>query len=224
MFKKLREIWKREDLFSQALNTLEVMLKKNKNTFELVAEALIERKEVSRDIYKDDRKINCYEMEIRKKILEHISISPEQDVTFALILLGATRDVERTGDYCKNIYELSLKYPNKIPEDQYSAILKNTIKQISGMFDLTIAAFIGQKKELAKKVMDMHHDDISIKMEMLTGDIIGDNEIKAKEAVIYALLARHLKRISAHLANISSGVVNPFQKVRYVPEDKCEDL
>lgn len=224
MFKKLHEIWQREDLFNQALNTLEIMLKKNKKTFKLVTGALMEKKEVDRDIYKDDREINCYEMEIRKKILEHLSISPEQDITFALILLGATRDVERTGDYCKNIYELSLKYPNKISDDKYSAVLKNTIKQILEMFDLTLAAFIGQKKETAKKVMDTHHNDISPKMEKLTGDIIDDSEIKAREAVIYALLARHLKRISAHLANISSGVVNPFQRIRYAPEDRCADL
>lgn len=224
MFKKLHEIWQREDLFNQALNTLEIMLKKNKKTFELVTDALMEKKEIDRDIYKDDQEINCYEMEIRKKILEHISINPEQDITFALILLGATRDVERTGDYCKNIYELSLKYPNKISEDKYSVVFKSTIKQILEMFDLTLISFIGQKKETAKEVMDMHHNNISSKMEKLTGDIIDDREIKAREAVIYALLARHLKRISAHLANISSGVVNPFQRIRYVPEDKCTDL
>ncbi len=224
MFKKLQEIWQREDLFNQSLGTLEIMLKKNKKTFKLVTDALIEKREINRDIYKDDQEINCYEMEIRKKILEHISICPEQDITFALILLGATRDVERTGDYCKNIYELSLKYPNKISDDKYSIVLKDTIKQIFEMFDLATAAFIGQKKEMAKRVMDTHHEDISPKMEKLTGDIIDDGEIKAREAVVYALLARHLKRISAHLANISSGVVNPFQRVRYVPEDRCTDL
>ena len=71
MFEKLQKIWEKEDLLKQALKTIELMLQKNQVMFKETTEALMKQKEMSFDIYKKDREINQYEMEIRKKILEH---------------------------------------------------------------------------------------------------------------------------------------------------------
>ena len=220
MFKKLKEVLQRENLLKQSFDTLEIMLNKNRETFKIVTDFLITGKEINKNIHKEDKKINRYEMEIRKKILEHVSIDPEQDVTFALILLGATRDVERTGDFMKNIYDISLKLESGFPENRYTKIIKKQIDIILEMFDLTHEAFVDSDEEKAKKVVDMHKKNICGRSDQIIAGTIDDSEIKAKNAVIYALLAVYFRRISAHLANVSSSVINPFEKVRYIDNDK----
>lgn len=223
MFKQLQKIWKREDLLKQALQTLETMLKKNRATFQVVTEALIDKKETTVNVYKEDQEINRYEMKIRKKILEHLSLSPKQDITFALILLGATRDVERTGDFCKNIYELSQHYSEDFNDD-YGEIFKKAKEQILEMFDLIHTSFTESDETKAQKAMEMHHQDIAKKLDKIIDDILQDQQIDTKKAVVYVLLSRYFKRISAHLANIASSVTNPFQKISYVKGAGYVDL
>ncbi|MCK5332601.1 hypothetical protein KAJ41_01920 [Candidatus Parcubacteria bacterium] len=220
MFKKLMEVLHRENLLKQSFDTLEVMLEKNRETFKLVTDSMVTGKEMDINIHKEDKKINRYEMEIRKKILEHVSINPEQDVTFALILLGATRDVERTGDFMKNIYDVSLKLDDGFLDDKYSEIIEKQIENILEMFDLTHKAFINSDEEKAKKVVQLYQDNICKRSERIIADTIDDKEIKTKNAVIYALLAVYFRRIGAHLANISSSVISPFEKVRYIDNNK----
>lgn len=44
-----------------------------------------------------------------------------------------------------------------------------------------------------------------------------------REAIVYALFARYLKRIAAHLANILTTVINPFHLVGYGFEDNKKE-
>jgi phosphate uptake regulator len=48
-------------------------------------------------------------------------------------------------------------------------------------------------------------------------DLMQDN-LSCRKAVLYTLLARHLKRICSHLSNISSSVVMPLHKLDYFDE------
>ncbi|MCK5491142.1 MAG: hypothetical protein KAI67_04840 [Candidatus Pacebacteria bacterium] len=220
MFKKLMEILQRENLLKQSVDTLEIMLKKNRETFKLVTDFLVIGKEIEKNIHNEDKKINRYEIEIRKKILEHVSINPEQDVTFALILLGATRDIERTGDFMKNIYDISLKLEGGFSSNKYTEIIKKQINIILEMFDLTHDAFINSDEEKAKKVVQMHKNKVCSRSDQIIMDTIDDVDIKAKNAVIYALLAVYFRRIGAHLANVASSVISPFEKIRYIDNNK----
>ncbi len=40
------------------------------------------------------------------------------------------------------------------------------------------------------------------------------------EAVSYGMLARHMKRIAAHLSNIASSVVTPVENLDFADESK----
>jgi phosphate uptake regulator len=54
--------------------------------------------------------------------------------------------------------------------------------------------------------------------------ILEDSEIQTREAVVYALFCRYLKRIAAHLANIFTTISNPFHLVGYGVEDSSEEI
>ncbi len=224
MFEDFQAVWKREGLLKEALEMIGKMLEENRAMFRAAIDALMDHRKMTMDIYKGDQEINRYEMEIRKKILEHLSINPKQDVIFSLVLLGVARDVERTGDFSKNIYELSLKHRENLEGGKYDDELRRIKDQILEMFDLTRTAFDESAEEKAERVMDMHHNDVSKKLDRMVDEIIDDKQINAKEAVTRALLSRYLKRISAHLANIASSVSNPFQRIRYAKGAGYVDL
>lgn len=215
VFKELYNMWKKKGLLNQVLDELNKMFNEDEIMFESAVSALFEGKKAEIDMYKEDKKVNRYEMDIRKKILEHLSVNPSQDVTGSLLLIGISRDVERIGDACKNILELSYLYKKPLESGTYVRRLIKVEEKITEMFNLTKNAFEKTDEAAAKKVMDMHLNDIAPELSKMIEDIVNDKQINTKKAVICALASRYLKRISAHLMNISSSVVNPFDKVRH---------
>ncbi len=218
MFEEIQRMWRREGLLKKALEIIGKMFKENRAMYQASISALMEHKEVAIDIYSEDQEINRYEMEIRKKILEHLSVNPKQDVTFSLVLLGVARDVERTGDFSKNIYELASKHPKGLKEGKYFQEMARLKDQVLELFDLTWPALNESDVGKAERAMNLHNTVISKRLDQLIDDLLDDKEIDVKEAVTYALLSRYLKRISAHLKNIASAVSNPFDRIRYVKD------
>jgi len=45
-------------------------------------------------------------------------------------------------------------------------------------------------------------------------------KLEFKNAVVYALLTVYFRRIGAHLVNVSSSAISPFEKVQYVDNYK----
>ena len=218
VFGKLSKVWKRKNLLSQALNELTDMFKDDRVMFEAAIGALFEGKKVKIDMYKEDKKINRYETEIRKKILEHLAINPSQDVIGSLILIDISRDVERIGDFSKNLFELSYIYKKPLHGSAYVYKLIKIEQKVQEMFDLTEIAFDKADKEAAKKVMEMHLNEIAPELSRMIEEIVNDKKIDTKKAVICALCSRYLKRVSAHLKGIASTVINPFDKIRHRTE------
>jgi phosphate uptake regulator len=51
---------------------------------------------------------------------------------------------------------------------------------------------------------------------------VAKSNLSVNEAVAYALIARHFKRICAHLANIATSVVLPLSDLDYYDEKRLE--
>jgi phosphate uptake regulator len=49
--------------------------------------------------------------------------------------------------------------------------------------------------------------------------LLEDDSLKVREAIVFTLFARYLKRVSAHLGNILTTVINPFHLVGYKVEN-----
>ncbi|HID96419.1 MAG TPA: hypothetical protein EYP53_10255 [Candidatus Latescibacteria bacterium] len=217
MFKKLFSVWVMEDLLKQALKESGEMLNETRQLFQAVLKALTEKEEIDFDIYGEDRIINRYEINIRRKVLEHLSVSPRQDLTASLVLTSIIIDIERIGDFSKNIYELARMFPEKFSGDYFSRL-----KEISGtvleLFEHTCAAFSDADVKRAKIVTETHWK-IAKECDRIIADLLMDEKIAARRAVVAALCSRYLKRVSAHLMNISSSVVNPFDRIGFRTAD-----
>jgi len=224
MFKQM--FFGKDYLLDKILAEIQKMLKETEKMFSFAVEVLLEHhpKDVNlsgkpglTDIYLEDQEVNRALIDIRKKLLEHLTLNPQSDITASLVLATVVVDIERIGDYTKNIIELAEIYPEKIEEDEWIAQIRELEKIILPLFARTRSAFEEGNVEMAKEVLETHHR-VARQCDNLITELIKQNKLLARKAVLYVLMARYFKRVSAHLKNVASSVVNPFQRVSFKPE------
>ena len=106
VFDKIIKIWKNENLLSQAYGDMETMFDLASKAYVSSIKVAFYKEKAEIDVRKTDKEINRFEKQIRKKVLEHLTINPKQDVTASLILTSVVGDLERIGDNAKNIVDL----------------------------------------------------------------------------------------------------------------------
>ena len=220
VFKNLVNIWKSEDSLSQAWASSNEMLTLSHVMFTDAIGALRsgEKNKVIKSIKQRDTDINKYQRDIRKKVVTYYSIS--KDVTnldSGLVLINMVVDIERIGDYTKNILDLAKHHPKKFVSEKISDDLRVVEKAVIERFGNTIKAVEEMDEEVAKELIKSYRSDLGKLSDNLVASSISGNlqigvEHKASSMVLYA---RYLKRIGAHLKNITSVVVNPFESIGY---------
>ncbi len=225
MFQNIFAIWKRDSLLNQALKCTGRMFKLASGNYDRATEELIKHMDIKRaNIYLTDQEINRCEIEVRRKVLEHLTINPRQDLSSSLILITVVKDLERIGDYVKNIVELAYLYPKKLPKNRYTDELVEISKRMSSVLKDSLSVFMEAEVEKAKEYYKFYRE-VTEKTDSITVRILDEEKINVREGVVYALFARYLKRIAAHLANILTTVINPFHLVGYGYEpSKSEEI
>ncbi|MFQ6038386.1 MAG: PhoU domain-containing protein [Candidatus Aminicenantales bacterium] len=215
MFRKIFATWRREGLLRQALDKTETMFELAAKNYDEATRELIENLDIRRaNIYLTDQKINECEKEVRRKVLEHLTVNPKQDLSSSLILITVVKDLERIGDYVKNIVELAYHYPKKLPEDRYASELVGVSNRMSSVLKDSRKVFMNADAEKAKEYYRFYRE-VTEKTDSLIIHLLEEKKLDIREGVVYALFSRYLKRISAHLANILTTVINPFHLVGY---------
>ena len=220
VFKDLVNIWKSEDSLSQAWTSSNEMLTLSHEMFVDSVNALRsgEKNKVIKSIKQRDTDINEYHRDIRKKVVTYYSISKDvTNIHSGLVLINMVVDIERLGDYTKNILDLAKHHPEKLISENISDDLRVIEKAVIGRFGDTIKAVEKMDEEIAKDLIKSYRNDLGKLSDSLVASSISGNlqigeEHKASSMVLYA---RYLKRIGAHLKNITSVVVNPFESVGY---------
>ena len=62
---------------------------------------------VADEVRRTDRQINVTEMEIRRELVVHFSVHAGGDATEMLVFMNMVKDLERIGDYNKNVFDLA---------------------------------------------------------------------------------------------------------------------
>ncbi len=224
MFEKFLKLFTKESLLDQAYDTTITMLKSDVEMFQASINTLRKKNnaELPFDIYEKDREINKYQREVRRNVLTHLTVSGVHNASAGLALVSIVIDVERIGDFTKNITELAQAHPERLDGGLFEGDLV-TIEDITlKRFDLIIKALSEPDIDAARRVMSEYRD-ISKKCDKILDEIITekDKSLTVHDAVVLALYFRYLKRIAAHLVNIASSVVNPFPRIGF--RDKTQD-
>jgi phosphate uptake regulator len=223
MFKEIIALWKGESFmktvveeFGEMLSDAEYVFTRSWEVF--MGQAAVE--EIKQPIYDKDRAVNGHEREIRRKVLEHLSINPKQDTSGCLAMISLVKDAERIGDYAKNIFELGVMLHGTVRGMKYLERLSQTQKKIASHFPQLKKAFLESNQDMAKNILK---DYAAIKVECNTmlHDLF-EEELSTREAVATALLSRYLKRINSHISNIASGIIYPLDQIDFVRGDLLE--
>lgn len=217
MFRYIFDRRKTRGLLLQALEETRKMLKREEKMFSTAVESLMYNREADIDLHRYDVEINRGEKIVRRMMLEHLTVNPKQDLPACLVLISIVIDVERIGDYTKSIFELGRLYDEELSTDKYVEECHKMRQLIHPMFQQTIDAFIESRLDEAKEVMEMHKK-IKANCDQLIKDVVTKGSIAREKCVVLTLLARYFRRVSAHLSNIASSVVNPFDEIGFDDE------
>ena len=119
MFKQIFEMFKGDSLYEQALSECHEMLEIDRQMFNESIHALrkSDSADIPIDIYEMDKKINSFERDVRRKIMTHLAVSGTNDLGSGLVLTSVVIDIERVGDYTKNIYDLAVSHSKRLHVD-----------------------------------------------------------------------------------------------------------
>ena len=220
VFKDLVTIWNSEDSLSQAWTSSNEMLHLSHEMFTDSVNALRsgEKNKVIKSIKLRDEEINQYHRDIRKKVVTYYSVSKDvTNINSGLVLINMVVDIERVGDYTKNILDLAKYYPKKLMSEKISEDLRIIEQAVIERFQNTVKAVEEMDEIAAKELIKSYRSDLGkLSDNLVASSISGDLEIGEEHmASSMVLYARYLKRIGAHLKNITSVVINPFESIGY---------
>lgn len=214
MLRRIFEFYRTHQLMVTVEKQVRKMFGISEELFTASGRALLQGEAPGFDLFERDREINLLVVDCRKKIVSHLSISNPENIGGELVLLKVCTDLERVGDYCKNVHELSELLPKLLPAGDYQDKLAALFPLIQGFFSRAERALFDGAEEDAMEVIDTHKR-ISKDCEQILTDLMNDTEIYAHAAIGLALSARYFKRISSHLKNVASTAVNPFPHIGY---------
>ena len=220
MLKQLFSAFRSGDVLDRAFSQLDEMLDHAQWMFIRANEVLHHKAtaaEVRDSLYSRDKSINELLRSIRRKIVRHLTVNPGSEVAASLVLMSVAKDAERIGDYCKNVFEVGRFYKEGFHVARYHEPLEGVCSRVEQLFTMVSKAFRESDAQAAKEAIaaaDAIGDDCDQVIEQLLGD---QASIQTHEAVAYSLLARHYKRVSSHLANISTAVLGKVEQLDFRP-------
>jgi phosphate transport system protein len=199
------------------------MLDAGRHMFDTAANAFLGGTDVEvirKDLFKTDKRINRAERQIRREIVVHASIHGATDFPACLVLMSIVKDAERVGDNGKNLFDLTELAPEK-PQGEHRDWLVDLKDRISRMMAGCREIFDSQQEAAATKLIveaKAIEDLCDDKIRML---VRGDHVSKMGPA--YVLAYRYFKRVTAHVRNITSSVVQPVDKLDFTSKITTEE-
>ena len=211
-FKKDSKLDAAFDLVHESLGTAKHMFIESKTTFRKRDD------DYAKAVASQDRFINKAERSVRKNVLKHLAVSGGEHAVSALVLTSIIIDIERIGDYTKNIIGLSVKGPKNPDLGEAKEDLDRIERAIEDTFERLQVMLSGDKEADAKNMIqeyawvnpliDRYVD------QLLSGEL---SNLSTRDSVTLVLYLRYLKRIFSHLRNITTSIFRPFHKIGFVP-------
>ena len=169
------------------------------------------------EIRKRDNAINKLERGVRKQVIAHLTLSPSRgEVPYCLLLMSIVKDVERIGDYAKNLAEVRVEGGAPVPDDDLGTELSDIRRIVEETFARVDEVFASSDAEVANVLIEEGRT-VTRRCDALLGKV-ARSDYDAATATSVVLGARYYKRIGAHLLNVLSGVVMPLHKLDYHDE------
>ena len=223
MFDNLLNFWKGKDFLAQVLEDFKIMLDDTESMFEAVCARLLhdsKEPDLKERIYAIDKTVNSLQKDIRRRVVEHLSLQPTVNVTACLLLMSVVKDAERLGDYAKNLYQVSELLDKPLDKELFAEYFDELDKEILTLFGQTKEAFIDADEDKARAAWE-YERRVAKGCDKIV-DQIAHSDLTVNQAVCFVLVARHFKRIVAHLVNVATSVILPLSDLDYFDERRAD--
>ena len=222
-FREIYEIWRRDNSLNLALKESYEMLERTHSMFRASVNLLrdVATARMDLNIYEEDGRINAYQIQVRRRVLRYLAIAGMVDLAPGLVLTSIVIDIERIGDYTKNITELATTYPGKLDCGRFEPRVRHIEQIVEKLFGDIPGILRSSDRQAARRLTDecsrVRKDADQIIAELIRED---DESMGRAQTATVALYVRYLKRVGAHLLNILSSVVSPFERIGYREQDQ----
>jgi phosphate transport system protein len=223
MFKEWLHFFQKDSLMDRAYRRSSMMLDLTLSMFLKAKTSLryTDSDQVDIDIYDRDAEVNRYQREVRRHVFKHLTIRGVERLPSGLVLISIVIDIERIGDYTKNMIELAMNHSRRLHGGKFETDLQRVETAVEDNFIRTKTCFESADEKTALQLLKEYEwvsrvcDDCLFRL--IKED---DKNIGSGDAVSLALYFRWLKRINSHLRNISSSVVSPFDRIGFKPRQE----
>jgi Na+/phosphate symporter len=218
MLKELFAIFKKDTLLDRAYKRSYHMVDITWDMFVKAKKSLREMdiNELDINIHDQDIEVNKYLREVRRNVLSHLTVAGADDIYSGLILVSIIIDVERVGDYTKNIVDMAMNHPAKLHGGMFEEDLKRVEAAVEDTFRLVRKTIETADAQDAENLLNDYQWVNRLCDQHVIDYIKGsDKNISSSDAVSLALYFRYLKRINSHLRNVATSVVNPFDQIGF---------
>ena len=180
-----------------------------------------EHTEVEVDLSDEDIEVNKYQREVRKDVFNHLVLTEGKQLSSGLVLVSIVIDLERIGDYTKNIVEIAQNHPRRLHGGMFEDDLIRIEEAVDDNFCRTINVFKHSDEEAARQLIKEYKWIPKTSDKDLMALVQAkDTSITSGSSAALALYFRSLKRINGHLRNVTTSVINPFHRIGYKPKKK----
>jgi phosphate transport system protein len=199
------------------------MLSTVKETLGMAIGALLREvlpEEVRRPLRKRDKAINRVERTIRRQLVVHAGVQGAQaDLPLLFVYMSISKDIERVGDIAKDLWDIADAGADFSRAADREEVV-GYARKLEDLVEKTAVVFADRDEETAIRVLN-ETDELKDFFERLMLSQLDSGE-PASEAAARALLYRHFQRIAAHLMNVMTAVVMPFDRLDYWDEKRVD--
>ena len=168
------------------------------------------------DLYNTDKAINELHREVRREMIIHSAVNSRNlDIPLLLSYMTMSKDIERIGDYCKNLFEIAETGNSFAKGDELDTYME--LKNDIGKLIVYLQSCLNLDDE--SKVQDLItlgsslNNDLDEKITALLED-----KEKIQYPVATTLFYRYLKRIVSHIVNAATAIIMPTDQIDYLDE------
>ena len=127
--------------------------------------------------------------------------------------MSLVNDVERLGDYAKNLSEIVEIGPDVLPEGAELDELRLIRRSVESAYQACANVVLSSRQGEAAELIQQGRETARKCDGLIT--TIGKSDYDAATTTAFILGTRYYKRINAHVLNVLSSVVMPLDKIDY---------
>lgn len=170
-----------------------------------------------------DHRVNLLVQQVRRELVVHASLhGVDTDVRAMFATMSIVKDIERVGDYAKQLLRLARMRGPFPPDSATHAELSSYSERIAGYLSAVRDALGDHDVDLATATfVDVRAltDELNAALNrLLAGDPAPADGAATADGAARALAYHYLARITAHLGNVLTSIISPLDMLDFYDE------